>query len=246
MPTRQPRWGSSLQGLFVTGTDTDVGKTWITSLIARELMDAGARVGVYKPACSGSEHDDSGNETWPDLRELSAAVRGAFPIEQICPQRFTAALAPPVAAQKEGRTIDAAVLRSGVDVFHDTVSHLLIEGVGGLLCPMTDSETIADLAADFRFPLLVVARANLGTINHTLLTIDVARSRGLTIAGVVLNHAAPAAIDPTFVASNASEIGRFANVPIIGWCDYNSRQLVDCQSGEPAGTDWLQLFACAE
>ena len=233
-------------GLFVTGTDTDVGKTWITSLIARELTDAGTRVGVYKPACSGSEMDDAGTATWPDLTALSEAVDNAFPIEQICPQRFDAALAPPVAAERAGRTIDAALLRSGIEPFRDDVSHMLVEGVGGLLCPMTGTETIADLAADLQFPLLIVARASLGTINHTLLTIEVARSHGLAIGGVILNHVGSASIDPAFVASNAQQIRRFANVRIIGWCDHGSRQILDCQSGEPAGTDWLQLFACAE
>lgn len=235
-----------MRGLFVTGTDTDVGKTWITSLIARELTDAGMLVGVYKPACSGSEIDASGTASWPDLTALSAAVDHVFSIEQICPQRFNAALAPPVAAEQAGRTIDAALLRSGIEPFRDDVSHLLVEGVGGLLCPMTATETIADLAADLQFPVLIVARASLGTINHTLLTIEVARSRGLAIGGVILNHVDPASIDPTFVLSNAQQIQRFANVRIIGWCDHGRRQILDCESGEPAGTDWLQLFACAE
>ena len=235
-----------MQGLFVTATDTDVGKTWITSLIAEELTNAGTHVGTYKPACSGSESDEAGDEFWPDLRELSESVGHAFPIEQICPQRFTAALAPPVAAESEGRNVDSALLRSGIEPFRGEVTHLLIEGVGGLLCPMTEKETVADLAADLQFPLLIIARGGLGTINHTLLTVEVARSRGLTIAGVILNHIGPAPIDAAFVASNASQIQKFANVPVIGWCDRNSRHIQAAGSGEPAETDWLRFFACAE
>ncbi len=233
-----------MRGLFITATDTDVGKTWITSLIARELVRSGTRVGVYKPACSGAERDGDG-EFWPDLRSLGDATGNAFSIDEMCPQRFRAPLAPPVAAKREGRVVDAKLLRSGVEVFRDQ-DCVLVEGVGGLLCPMTDSHTIVDLAADLKFPLLVIARPNLGTINHTLLTLATARQRGLDVCGVVLNQASEAPVDSGFVASNAEQIERFGETQVLAFCGHQSRQLVDCRTGAVIKTDWLSLCGCGE
>jgi dethiobiotin synthetase len=234
-----------MQGLFVTGTDTDVGKTWITCLIASHLRSQSASVGVYKPACSGSQQED-GHTYWSDIRALSAATGDQFATERICPQRFHAPLAPPVAASEEGKEVDADLLRRGIDWWSSEVENLLAEGVGGLLCPLTESEVVADLAVATGFPILIVARAGLGTINHTLLTIEAAKARGLAIAGVVLNHATTDSIEPTFVASNARQITDYGNVRVLGFCDYNSSTIVNAASGEPIVSDWLSLFGCAE
>lgn len=234
-----------MRGLFVTGTDTDVGKTWVTCLIASHLRAQSASVGVYKPACSGSQQEN-GHTYWADIRALSAATGDQFPTERICPQRFHAPLAPPVAASEEGQQVDAELLRRGIDWWNSEVENLLIEGVGGLLCPLTESEVVADLAKATGFPVLIVARAGLGTINHTLLTIEAAKARGLVVAGVVLNHAAAESIEPDFVSSNAKQIADYGNVRVLGFCDYESSTVVDATSGEPIASDWLSLFGCAE
>jgi len=203
-----------LRGLFITGTDTGVGKTFVAAAIARRLREQGHRVGAYKPAVSGSEPGPDGPR-WSDLEILSAAIGGDFSIDQIGPQRFHAPLAPPVAARLEGREVDADLLWHGMDVWQDKVDVLLVEGAGGLLSPLTDWECVADIARDMGFPLLIVARAGLGTINHTLLTVEAAASRELSIAGIVLNSAVPDG-DDLSVATNAEELAKRCTVPVLG------------------------------
>ena len=234
-----------MKGLFVTGTDTDVGKTWISCLIARELAAGGHRVGVYKPACSGS-CDDGEGEYWPDLRALAASLSPDVPLDRICPQRFKEPLAPPVAAAQAGRSVDARLLRDGVAWWTNECDVLIIEGVGGLLCPLTDDETIADFAADLGFPLLTVARPNLGTINHTLLTLEACRTRALSIAGVVLNNSRDQAVDAQFVCSNAQQIESFDATRVLGYCVFNGSEVLTIGSADSANVDWFSLASRAE
>ncbi|QDT62877.1 dethiobiotin synthase [Calycomorphotria hydatis] len=209
----------SIPGLFVVGTDTDVGKTYVTSRIVRQLRREGVRVGAYKPACSGSTTAEDGSPAWHDIEQLHAALDGEFDRELICPQRFHAPLAPPVAAQAEGRKVDRHLLRTATARWKDHCDFLLIEGVGGLLCPVSEDDTIADLAVDFGCPLLIVARAGLGTINHTLLTIEVARSRGLVVAGVLLSDGAAGGSDESR-QSNVEEISKRTDVAVLGVIPY--------------------------
>ena len=224
-------------GLFITGTDTDVGKTWVTSAIARQLRAQSVRVGVYKPVCSGAEEAADGNLHWHDIDELAEATGNEFDETRICPQRFRHPLAPPVAARYEGKNVDADLLRSGVAWWAGQVDILLVEGVGGLLCPLTATSSIADLATDLKFPLLVVARANLGTINHTLMTLDVAERRGLAVAGVILNEVEAAGHDPS-ITTNAAEIARRTTVPVLGVMPHGRQELVLRENRTP---DWMQL-----
>ncbi len=235
-----------VRGLFVTGTDTDVGKTWISCLIANTLRANGVRRGAYKPACSGCEVDSEGETYWPDIRALGNATGNSFPEDRLCPQRFKEPLAPPVAAAAEHSCVDAELLRTGVNWWRVQVDCLLVEGVGGLLCPLTTDGLVVDLAVDLAMPLLVVARPNLGTINHTLLTIEAAKQRGLGVVGVVLNQPIDQSIDASFVASNAEQIERFGQVRVLGFCPHGSDTLVSLTSQQPIRTDWLSLFGCAE
>lgn len=226
-------------GLFVTGTDTGVGKTYMTASIAHELSASGCRVGAYKPACSGAESDEADRLHWEDVDALSRATGDRFPAERICPQRFAAPLAPPVAAREEGRLVDARLLRDGLHWWEGRVDIMLVEGVGGLLCPLTESETVADLARDIGYPLLVVARRGLGTINHTLLTVEVAKQRGLAVAGIVLSETRPHASAPA-TETNAQEIAARAGVPVLGEMRYGSRGLL--REERPTTIDWLKLI----
>lgn len=212
---------STPPGLFVTGTDTDVGKTYVTAKLAERWRGAGRSVGVYKPACSGAEVFH-GEPVWADVEALrSAADLTTADDDLICPQRFLAPLAPPVAAAREGKSVDAARLTGGAAAWDGRCDALLVEGAGGLLCPLSLSDdeeverslTVADVAADLGFPLLIVARAGLGTVGHTLLTVEVARTYDLTVAGVVLNE-----IDrrEPEAAANAALIERFGGVRVFG------------------------------
>ena len=191
-------------GLFITGTDTNVGKTYVTALIAKQLVAAGKRVGVYKPAASGC----LGDETDDPFVLWDAAGRPAT-IDAVCPQRFAAPLAPHLAARAEGKEVDVELLRSGLDFWRDRSDIILVEGIGGLMSPVSDDEYVADLAYDFGFPLIVVAPNMLGVINQTLQTLITASTfrDGLDVAGIVLNdlHRARDSHDPS-ARSNAAEL----------------------------------------
>lgn len=230
-----------MRGLFITGTDTGVGKTEVTCRIAISLRAEGVVVGAYKPVCTGAEHEGARGSSelgWRDVDRLFQALGGEFPEERICPQRFAAPLAPPAAARQEGSRVDPALLRAGAEWWRSRAAVLLVEGVGGLLSPLTESETVADLAADLGFPLVIVAADRLGTINHTLLTLEAARRRGLAVAGIVLNRLT-AESDPSS-ESNADEIARRGGAPVLGTLPHAASQLLRPPGG-PVTMDWLSL-----
>lgn len=201
-------------GLLIVGTDTGVGKTTLCELLLADAAASGARVGVYKPVCTGSEVDSHGHARWSDIERLHAAAGGRFERELICPQRFHAPLAPPVAARLKGREVDEGLLSAGLDAWRPLVDTLIVEGVGGLLCPVTDRLTIADLAQQWRLPLVVVSASRLGTINHTLLTLEVAESKGITVAGWIMNQLDAAGRDAA--PANITEIVRRTAAPFLG------------------------------
>lgn len=209
----------SARGLFITGTDTGVGKTFFTAMLARAIRAAGERPGIFKPVCSGAEITPDG-PVWDDIEVHFNALDGTVDRDRICPQRFLAPLAPPLAARAEGRELDQAAWHQGLAWWRDNCDWLLVEGVGGFLCPLSDETTIADFAAPLKFPVLVVARAGLGTINHTLLTLEAIRARDLPVLGVVLNETTPATADPSR-AENAREIARRGNCPVLAEISYH-------------------------
>jgi dethiobiotin synthetase len=202
-------------GLFVTGTDTGVGKTHVAALIARHLTRSGLRVGVYKPAASGCRREQ-GLVVSDDALLLWEAAGRPCELEWVCPQRFLAPLAPHLAAREEGKRLDPDRLRTGLNHWLRHSDVVLVEGAGGLMSPLGDEEYVADLACDFGFPLVVVARNALGTINQTLQTLITAATfrDGLEVAGVVLNHPAPLPDDPS-VRTNRREIEARCVPPIL-------------------------------
>jgi dethiobiotin synthetase len=170
-------------GLFVSGTDTGVGKTLAACALLRALrrrgIDAAGMKAVETGVGAGGPHDAIA------LREAAGAVD---PLELVCPQRFSLPAAPAVAAAAEGRSVDLASVRAAFAALAARHECVIVEGAGGLLVPLAAGASMADLARELALPLLVVARARLGTINHTQLTLEVARGRGLEIAGVVVSH----------------------------------------------------------
>lgn len=175
------------KGLFITGTDTGVGKTLVACGLAALFKSLGFRVGVMKPAETGCAEKDGG--LFPqDASYLKQASGCEEPIEKICPYRLRNPLAPSVAAEMEGVKIDVSLLEklyAEISSAHDIT---LVEGAGGLLVPILPSFTYADLARLLKLPLLVVAANRLGAINHLLLTLEHASCRGLPILGYVLNR----------------------------------------------------------
>lgn len=210
-----------MRGLFITSTNTGVGKTWITASLLRLLRADSHRIGAYKPACSGAETGDDGGTIWPDIEALHTALDGEFPRNWICPQTFAAPLAPPSAARLEGREVDPQLLRDGIGVWNDAADVILVEGVGGWLCPIADGETIAELAVDFGFPVLLVVALELGAINHTLLSVESIQKHGLSLAGIVLNETTPD-LDATLSAETAAAIESYSECEIVGRCCYGS------------------------
>jgi len=224
-------------GLFITGTDTNVGKTHVAARIIGESRTQGGRIGAYKPICSGATNESP--PRWDDIDRLRAALDQALPDDVISPQRFLAPLAPHLAARAEGRFVEFEQLVRGMDWWRGRADLMIVEGAGGLLAPVTDSKTVADLASAIGYPLVVVARCGLGTINHTLLTIEAARHRGLAIAGVVLNQSHPD--DNWMLAeSNASEIENWGHTPVLGIVKYSGADGLQ-RHGSPVTIRWSDL-----
>lgn len=227
---RKPR-----RGLFITGTDTEVGKTYVASLIARRLVSAGHRVGVYKPAASGC-HQEGGRSVSEDARCLWEAAGRPLTLEAVCPQTFAAPLAPHLAAAAEGRSIDADLLRDGLRVWTDQCDIVLVEGAGGFMSPLGDEDFVADLVYEFDYPLVVVAPNRLGTINHTLLTLIAISTfrEGLDVAGVVLNDLVAPKLRDASAATNPIELKRLCVPPLLEHVRFGQTEL-------PESCDWFEL-----
>lgn len=191
-------------GFFITGTNTDVGKTVFTRAFARLIRNRGLDVAAIKPVESGvhaSRESDASTL-------IDAAVRQDT-IEAVSPYRFKAPISPHLAAEKENAHIDPGELIAFMNGWLDKADVVLAEGAGGLLVPLGDRFTYADVVAKTSYKLIIVAPNILGTINATLLTIEAARARKIPIAGVILNRT------PSADFGNKNAISRFGHIPII-------------------------------
>jgi dethiobiotin synthetase len=211
-----------LPGLLVSGTDTGVGKTRVTAWLGAELARRGIQLGLSKPVASGAEWVD-GKPTWGDTEALRRVCPVPTPSEEITPIRFLEPLAPNVAARRDpdwaSRRLTLTDYLSAIGIWNGRCEALIVEGVGGFLCPITDEATMADLAVAWGRPVLLVARQGLGTINHTMMTLALARARGLEVIGVVMNRSESG---PLSIAdqTNREELARWVNVPIWGPIDF--------------------------
>jgi dethiobiotin synthetase len=175
------------KGVFITGTDTGVGKTFFACKLAALLRESGYRVGVMKPAESGCAEREAG--LFPeDATLLKQASDSQDSLEKICPYRLREPLAPSVAAQRQGITLEIDRLMDIYDEISSGHDITLVEGAGGLMVPLLPSYTYADFARVLKLPVIVIAANRLGMINHLLLTLEHARCKGLSILGYVLNR----------------------------------------------------------
>ena len=196
-----------MRGLFVTGTDTGAGKTVVAGAIVAGLRARGERVAAYKPVVTGL--DEPAEPRWPRDHELLAAAAGAS-AEAVAPQRFGPPVSPHLAAELAGFDLDFGAMVAGAAETHADI--LVVEGVGGLLVPLTRDRTVRDLAAALGFPLVVASRPGLGTISHTLLTLEAARAAGLAVAAVVMT---PWPDEPTTMQrSNSATVARLGSVEV--------------------------------
>jgi dethiobiotin synthetase len=203
------------RGLFITGTDKDVGKTYVGTLIVRSLVAKGHRVGVYLPVAIDCV-DDGHQAVSEGALALWQAANEPLTLADVCPQCFRASLAPHLSARAEGRSVNPNLLRKGLEIWADHADIVIVEGVGGLMSPVGDNEYIADLACDFGYPLIVVAPNMLGAINQTLQTLVTAAHYrgGLPVAGIVLTDIHYSADDRS-VDTNPEEISRRAQPPVL-------------------------------
>jgi dethiobiotin synthetase len=173
------------RGIFVTGTDTGVGKTVVAATLARLLRMNGVSVGVMKPVTSGCR-EENGQLVSDDALLLCQAA-GVALSEDVAPYRLREALAPADAARFDGVRIDFSTIKASFDRLASLYQYVIVEGAGGLMVPLSGGLLVADLARELELPLLVVARPGLGTINHTVLTCYSAQQLGLQVAGVIIN-----------------------------------------------------------
>ncbi len=200
------------RGFFITGTDTGVGKTLVTAGLAASLRSSGIDIGVMKPIETGYSPRSS------DSAFLMRATGVDDPGDFISPYRFKFPLSPFAAAKMEKAPIHLMKIERA---FHRLLRRhrgILVEGAGGLLVPITKGSLMVDLALRLDLPLLIVSRTNLGTLNHTLLTVEVARERGIEVAGVIFNHL----VERKGLAerTNPEVIKPFLSVPILGEIPY--------------------------
>ena len=189
-----------IPSLVVTGTDTGVGKTVVAGAIANWFARRGARVGVLKPVATGCVRRREGLVS-EDAEFLAHCADTAFPLDLVCPQTYVEPLAPAVAAERARQPLDWSAIQRSIDLMSPESDVLIVEGIGGLRVPMDETCDFRDVASWLGSPVVIVARPGLGTINHTLLTIESLRAKNIPVAGVVINRYIP---DPASIAEETN------------------------------------------
>ncbi|MGH9785812.1 MAG: dethiobiotin synthase [Terriglobia bacterium] len=203
----------SRRGLLITGTDTGVGKTFVACGLSGALRRRGLAVAPFKPAETGCAFEESAQRLVPaDAELLQRAAQTKAPLDTICPYRFAPPVAPWVAAEQAGVTIDSQLLERcyrELETSHDIV---LVETAGGILVPLTEQFHYADLARLLRLPVLVVIGSKLGAINHARLTLEFLHSASLSVIACVLNH--PHKETDPAIATNEQILRRLTKLPL--------------------------------
>jgi dethiobiotin synthetase len=206
-----------MNGIFVTGTDTNVGKTLIAAGLARLLVNRGKNVGVFKPVASGGTVSADGKF----LQKAARLPNSIYP--EIVPVHYRQPLAPYVAAWKEG-AVPLAKIEKAYQQAKKKYDHLIVEGVGGVLVPVTKNFSVTDWMMKWKLPTLVVALAGLGTINHTLLTLEALKKRKIKVLGVLVNGYKGKDIAEK---TNAKALKKLVNVPVYGPLKFNPKYRTD-------------------
>lgn len=207
-----------MQGYFITGTDTNVGKTVVTACLATLFKSRGEDVGVMKPIESGVDPECSSSAN-SDAKFLMEVTGVQDALEDVCPYRLKTPASPYQAARIEEKELDPEKILERFRALQSKHSMMLVEGVGGLLVPITQRYNVTDLALQMNLPLIIVSRIQVGTLNHTLLTINAARQHGLKVAGVILNPVHEGELD-NIEEEQGSLIEELSDTPILGSCPY--------------------------
>ena len=233
------------KGLFITGTDTGVGKTLVAGGIAHILSRQGLKVGVFKPVASGCRRQREGLVSG-DAEFLALCCNFQFELSLVNPVTFATPAAPVVCEEMENRRVDYEAIATAYRYICNNCDFVIVEGIGGVMVPITEHDTILDLAEAFALPAVVVARPTLGTINHSLMTIACVRAAGLRVAGVVINGYDAAQAD---IAEETAGrvIGGFGQtnllsiVPFDGGTDVEAGVLGDLAVEALGDCDWVNL-----
>jgi dethiobiotin synthetase len=223
-----------MRGVFVTGTDTEVGKTIVAAAITAAAVERGMRIAAFKPVVTGL---DEPVVDWPRDHELLSQVANAGQTPQdVAPHRYGPAVSPHLAEQLAGESIEPEALVEAARVEAQKADAIVVEGVGGLLVPLTKDYLVRDFAGELSLPVVIAARPGLGTISHGLLTIEAARAVALRIQAVVLT---PWPDEPEEIQrSNMETIERFGEVPVIGLPRTDRAGLAAAGAVLPV-SDWL-------
>lgn len=232
-------------GLFITGTDTGVGKTLIAGAIAKILTDKGLKVGVFKPIATGCKHNWEGLIS-DDTEFLARCANSDLSLSVITPVGYLTPAAPIVSVAHDRSAIDFDKITAAYKDMCRNSDVVIVEGIGGVRVPLTAEFDLLDLAVEFALPAVIVARPNLGTINHTLMTIDCVRAAKLKIAGVVINGYK--ATDSTVAEDTAPEViaqcgsvDILSVVPFDETVDIEEPNLGEFVIGSLADCDWEKL-----
>jgi dethiobiotin synthetase len=206
------------RGVFVTGTDTGVGKTLVSAAIAKYLNIRGVVTGVFKPIASGSVDLGGGELVSGDAEFLAAHSGSGMSVGEICPVNFLTPAAPVVCEEVEGREVDFDLIGRCYNNICSDKDAVVVEGIGGFLVPLSSNFTVADMAAEMGLSVVIVSRPDLGTLNHTLMSIACVRAKGLKVAGVVISG---------YKEDTASAAERTAGEVISGFGRTNILTVVD-------------------
>lgn len=215
-------------GVFVTGTDTGVGKTLVSAALVRKLAQSGRRVGVMKPVETGV---DAGSSDHSDAARLMAAAGVNDSLDLVSPYRFSAPVAPYAAASAQGRVIELSEIVRRYNALAARYPCVVVEGAGGLLVPMGHDWDISDLMSRLGIPVLLVGRVGLGGINHALLTLEALERRQIPVLALLLNETTPSStpVEQDQCASTVALLKKRVSVPLLGPLPYEAR----------SGDEWL-------
>jgi len=238
---------SSIPGLLVTGTDTGIGKTVIAGAIADWFRRQGKRVAVCKPAGSGCVRRREGLVS-EDAEFLAHCADASHPLDLICPIRYAEPLAPAIAAERAKEPLEWAAIDRAMAAMSNDSDVMIVEGVGGLMVPMDAEHTFLDVARWLTLPAVVVARPNLGTINHTLLTVNALRDANVNVAGVIINRY-PAQAADLAAETNPRAIEKWGKVPVLCIVPELATGLAERLHADVvaavATVDWSRFVSCS-
>lgn len=213
------------KSLFVAGTGTEVGKTYITALLLKKLHESGLRCAYFKAAMSGNDRAPDGTLIPGDARHVRQVSGISQPLETMCPFVYEIAVSPHLAARLEGNPLELETVKAGFDRLTTRYDYIIAEGSGGIVCPLRYDEKkifLEDVISALKMPCLIVADAGLGTINSVVLTVEYMKARGLVVKGIIFNHFHPGDV---MEEDNKIMCEELTGLPVLACVEENAADL---------------------